>query len=204
MWAGQPDMLMAEQVFVATCFKLFFLFLSFFFFFYPSVRIKPSAPFLLMDDLPSLCPSHLLAHAWQRHRESITSLLYTDFDVIFLWSNFQCLLLDKWLSNLRRGQQPLLSYVVCGCGTLCLFSFPIVCQINNSNLQNMNKTLIFRWALLHVCMCNSSPIHTALWVQGSCANSLHRPLCENLECDEGWNFGRKLANRHCSGNAAAC
>ena len=31
-----------------------------------------------------------------------------------------------------------------------------------------------------------SPIHNALWVQGSCAYSPHPPLCESLRCGTGW------------------
>lgn len=35
-----------------------------------------------------------------------------------------------------------------------------------------------------------SPIHTALWVLGSCANSQHPPLCESY--GKGWNFAATL------------
>lgn len=31
-------------------------------------------------------------------------------------------------------------------------------------------------------------LHAALWVHGSCSNSLHLPLRENLRSGEGWNF----------------
>ena len=37
-----------------------------------------------------------------------------------------------------------------------------------------------------------SPIHTAVWLQGSRANSMPPPLCESLWGSQGWNFAQVL------------
>ena len=74
---------------------------------------------------------------------------------------------------------------VCVCVCVCMCSLHYVTLVHRDQ-----QTLFFKTVYLMLSVAISSPIHSTVWMQRSCANSPHLPLCEFLGGSKGCQIWR--------------